>query len=513
MIYQNQRHLKRNIYIFLILCFLALTVADARGSQFVDVIPDLTKSVVNISCKERANGQGSEESDFGGRSDEVKELFESADNKRNTPLGSGFIIDKTGYILTSYHVVTGTKEVIVTLHDEKEFKAKVVGHDEKLDIALLKIDGDTSFTPINFGNSDGAKVGEWVLSIGNPYGLGGTVTKGIISCRARNISSKFKNIMGDGLIDYIQTDAPINRGNSGSPLFTLDGKVIGMITAIFSETGFSSGLNFAIPSNVLQKAIKQLRVFGKMRRGWIGVSVELLEADVAESLGLEKINGVTVTKVLPQSPSSRGGLQQGDIIIAINDVAIKSENHLSKIIADAPIGSVVPIRIKRNSQEITLSIMVGYREDEAELGDVFIGRSSDVRGKDIYSAGLSLADFTPQLRNMLAVPDEIKGVVILNIMGDSDAADKDIRQGDVIVKVDQYPISSIADFVSKLMYASQNKDKVALLIFRDGTYLYRAITLRKIPEKTISNQPNNDVVKPKTSDDEPSEKLDIKTGR
>ncbi|MDR1365584.1 MAG: trypsin-like peptidase domain-containing protein [Holosporales bacterium] len=465
-------------------------VSEAQAADFVNVIPKLLISVVNISAKGKLDHQSNELSDVDYRSDGIKELFEFVDSKRNTPLGSGFIVDSTGYIVTNYHVVEGVKEVIITLHDDKEFKAKIVGYDEKMDIALLKIEVDVPLTPVEFGDSNNVRVGEWVLSVGNPYGFPFTVTKGIVSFLARNISARCRGIIGDDIIDYIQTDAPINRGNSGSPLFTADGKAIGMVIAIFSDTGVNSGLNFAIPSNFLQKAIKQLKAFGKMRRGWIGVSVELLEADVAESLGLAKLRGVTVTKVTSGSPGAKAGLQQGDIIVTIGDTPINDESQLSKIVANSTIGKVLPIKVRRDSQEITLSIMVGYRDDSAEVGDNALEPSADVtKGKDIYSAGLSLTDVSVELRKAFDLPNTLNGAVIINTMRNSNAAEKDIRQGDVIVKIDQTSVNDVADFLTKLMNISHKKDKVALLIYRDGVYLYRAILLRKILNNSTNNEP------------------------
>jgi serine protease Do len=471
----------------------------AQTTDFVDVVPTLLKSVVNISAKGKIDNQHNESSEIDCRPDGIKELFEFVDNKRNTPLGSGFIIDSTGYIVTCYHVVEGIKEIIVTLYDDKELKAKVVGYDEKMDIALLQVETDVPLPPVDFGDSNNIRVGQWVLSVGNPYGFPFTVTKGIVSFLARNISLRSKGIIGDEIIDYIQTDAPINRGNSGSPLFTAEGKAVGMVIAILSETNVNSGLNFAIPSNILQKAIKQLRIFGKMRRGWIGVSVELLEADVAESLGLAKVRGVTVTKVTVGSPGAKAGIQQGDIILAIGESPINDEAQLSKIVANSPIGKVIPIRIRRDAQEITLSIMVGYREDNVELSDAFLEQGMDgIRGKDIYSAGLSLADVSTELKRAFDLPSTLTGAVIINIMRDSDAAEKDVRQGDVIVKIDQASVSNVADFLTRLMHISSKKDKVALLIYRDGVYLYRAISLRKIPN-SLASEVSEEIKTPKRS--------------
>jgi serine protease Do len=281
------------------------------------------------------------------------------------PLGSGFVVDTKGYILTNYHVVADVDEIFVIFHDGTEIKAYVVGKDKRSDVALLKVDTEKPLVSIEFGDSDAIRMGEWVFAIGNPFGLGGSVTVGVVSSKARDISARFKDA-GIGDVDYIQTDAVANRGGSGGPLFSVDGRVIGMMTAVFSEVCVNAGSNFAIPSNVLRKNIEQLRKFGKVKRGWLGVYVDPLSADVAESLGLGKSHGGTIVRIFPDSPAARAGLQLGDIIVAIENKPIADGNKLARQIADLPIGKIIPIKVVRNGRELTLNVTVGDRDESGD---------------------------------------------------------------------------------------------------------------------------------------------------
>ncbi|MDR1910520.1 MAG: Do family serine endopeptidase, partial [Holosporales bacterium] len=461
--------------------------------QFAAVVARVSPCVVNISTKQSSRNKPEVQYILPPGSSNLetilRDFFDNGGEhlRKTTLLGSGFVVNAAGYILTNYHVVADADDIFVTFHDDTEVKAYIVGKDRRSDVALLKVNVDKPLPVVVWGDSDATRVGEWVLAIGNPFGLGGSVTVGVISHKARNISARFKDA-GIGDVDYIQTDAAVNRGSSGGPLFSVDGCVIGMITAVFSETGVNAGLNFAIPSNVLRKHVEQLRRFGKIKRGWLGIYVDPLSADVAESLGLGKAHGGTIVRIFSDSPAVHAGLQLGDIIIAIDDKPIADGNRLSRLIADLPIGKVVPIRVVRNGKTLTLNVTIGDRDesgDDTEEG--FLKPVSEApKGKYIPALELSVDTISPELARLFEIPEEIKhGVVVTSIKKSSDAIEKDVRQGDLIIRVNQDPVSNVAEFERRIKAAKDVRASVALLVYRDGVSFYRALQFKEESKSTF----------------------------
>lgn len=436
---------------------------------FAQVVDKVIKSVVNISIKQN----------------------NSENQLIRDSLGSGVIVDSGGYIITNSHVIEGDGEqdISVVLYDGTELKARVIGRDSRADIALLKVDTRKKLLPIKWGDSDKAKVGNWVIAIGNPEGFGNTVTSGIISCRARDLSSKIQEIGGgNDLVDYIQIDASINSGNSGGPIFNTNGEVIGIVSISVTSTGSNVGLNFAMPSNCVKGAVDQLRKYGKMRRGWIGVQMDELEPDVAKSLGLADTVGSVVSRVIPDSPAFKAGFMQGDIVVEVNHKKV-SNHTLNRMIADTPAGSVVPVKIIRNGVEIALTVTVEYRDDDSidEANGYVITKNSS--GFLIKECGLYVENLTKNTASILEIPKNIKGVVIVRMSSDFKTVQrnepsqdtKEIRVGDLITRVNKTPIKDVNDFISCMDAIKKNaneQDKtLALLIYRGGLSFYKAVAI------------------------------------
>lgn len=444
---------------------------------FAPIVDKVIKSVVNISIKQN-----------------------NSDNQLiRESLGSGVIIDSAGYIITNSHVIDGDddeQDISVVLYDGTELKAKIIGRDSRADIALLKVDTKQKLIPIKWGDSDKAKVGNWVIAIGNPEGFGNTVTSGIISCRARDLSSKIQEIGGgNDLVDYIQIDASINSGNSGGPIFNTSGEVIGIVSISVTSTGSNVGLNFAMPSNCVKDAVKQLKKYGKMRRGWIGVQLDELDVEVSRSLGLRNTSGCVVSRVVPDSPAFKAGILQGDIVVTVNNKS--ASNHmLNRLVADMPAGSVMPIKIIRNGKELTLSITVEYQEDENfEENNGYVVLKNG-KGIAIKECGLYIENLTKNMATILEVPKNISGVVVIRMLpdfkqiqkSDNTSPDyKEIRVGDIITKVNQTPIRNTNDFVEyveKLKKESGDREKpLALLMYRSGMSFYKAILFNPSKKK------------------------------
>lgn len=379
-------------------------------------------------------------------------------------LGSGFIIDAGGYVVTNNHVVDGAREVTVTLDDGTLLPAQVVGHDEKTDLALLKVSSDTPLPYLAFGDSDKAAVGDWVVAVGNPFGLGGTVTTGIVSARGRNINAGPYD-------DFIQTDAAINRGNSGGPMFNAAGEVIGINTAIFSPSGGSVGIGFAIPSNLAKAVVAQLRDHGHVERGWLGVAVQQVTPELAAGLGRDKAEGALVAQVTPGSPADKAGLHQGDLILGFDGKPVHSMRDLTLRVAETKSGESVAVQVLRDGSERTVTVEIGRLKEE---------RVASAGGHRTESAaattvkGLALAPLTAAARERLGIGAEVKGVVVTRVDGDAP-----IQPGDVIEKVGDAVVASPAD-VSKHVHEAEKAGRkaVLLLVNRDGADTFVALPLR-----------------------------------
>ena len=384
-------------------------------------------------------------------------------------LGSGFIIDPAGYVVTNSHVVSEADEIFVTLHDGTKLPAKVVGVDAPTDIALLKVDSRKPLTASHWGDSDKTRIGDWVVAIGNPFGLGGTVTAGILSARARDIQQGPYD-------DYLQTDASINRGNSGGPLYDMNGDVIGINTAIYSPTGGSVGIGFAVPSTIARPVVEQLRERGQVRRGWLGVQVQRVTPDIAESLGMPDPKGALVTSVSPDGPAGQGGVRQGDIITRFNGKAIEQMRELPRVVAATEIGRKVPVDVLREGKPQTIDVTVGELEQQQQQVAA-AGSSgappatSQVESKTVL--GLTLAPLTPGLREAFSINADVNGIVVTEVGDSSPGNDRGIEAGDVIVEAAQEPVKTPEELDKRIEEArTEGRKTVLMLISRDGDLRY-----------------------------------------
>ncbi|MHB9879629.1 Do family serine endopeptidase [Pacificimonas sp. ICDLI1SI03] len=459
------------------------TPPGGAPNSFADLAARLQPAVVNVSTTQQVEvrrspfprlGPGSPLEELFRRFNEEQEDAEPETREANS-LGSGFIISPDGYVVTNNHVVTArtgddpVDTITVTLGDEREFEAKVIGRDPLSDLALLKVDGE-DLPYVRFGTSDSVRVGDWVVAIGNPFGLGGTVTAGIVSALHRNISA--------GQYDrFIQTDASINQGNSGGPMFDLSGNVIGINTAIFSPTGGNVGIGFAIPASQAQPIIEQLKTMGRVRRGYLGVSIQPINEELAEGLGLDDDNGEIVAAVEPDGPAAKAGIRQGDVIVKINDQRVTSENTLSFLVANSGINSTIPIELIRNGKRMELSATLTERPPENEIaanqsGEPEMSADENAPGSETArkSLGISLAELTPQIRQQLRIDDEVQGVVVAGVDRRSDAAQKGIGRGAVIVSINGRPTRTPADATAAVDAARKaGRNSVAMLIQPRGS--------------------------------------------
>lgn len=390
-----------------------------------------------------------------------------------TSLGSGFLISPDGYIVTNNHVVSGRNgtdpvdTITVTLSDKREYKARIVGRDTLADLALLKIDA-TGLPFVQFGDSTKARVGDWAIAIGNPFGLASTVTAGIVSALHRNIGSN------SAYDRYIQTDASINQGNSGGPLFDLDGNVIGINTVIFTPTGGNIGLGFAIPAEVAKPVIEQLRNGGRVRRGYMGVTIQPVTDDIAAGLGLPKNQGEIVAGVEAGGPAARAGIRQGDVIVSVAGKPVGDENTLQYLVSNQRIGATVPIEIVRNGKRQTINVTLAERPTEQALAAAAGGEDDEAADKPSSgdtatraSLGINLQALTPQIRRELRLPENVQGVVIANVSPASDAAAQGLRRGDVILSINQQPTTTPAQAAAAVAAArSAGRDTVLILAQR-----------------------------------------------
>jgi serine protease Do len=383
-------------------------------------------------------------------------------------LGSGFIIDPTGFIVTNNHVIAGADQISVTLNDGTTLPAKLIGRDEKTDLALLKVQPKKALPFAKFADSDTARIGDWVIAIGNPFGLGSTVTAGIVSARNRDIDAGPYD-------DFIQTDAPINRGNSGGPLFDMNGAVVGVNSAIYSPSGGSVGIAFSIPSNLVREVTAQLRQFGQARRGWIGVRIQAVTDDIAEGLGLPNTQGALIADVTPNGPAAKGGMQNGDFIMAFDGKAVSDSRALSRIVADTPINKTVNVDVLRKGKKQTLRLTV-LRLNEAPNAKP-AAAPLPKPGK-VTMLGLSMGLLDGPARAQYKIAGTVQGVVITDVADESPAAEKNIHPGDVIVQVQGVPVKTPQDVANLVGLARKaGKKVVAMLVARGNDMAFVAMTL------------------------------------
>ena len=474
--------------------------AQTTPSSFADLAEKLLPTVVNISSIQNAEEQSpSKQNPFGGQpsfpglpenhpfNDMFNDFFEQQaptpqpqNRMPASAMGSGFIIDKgKGLIITNNHVIKDADEIKVTLHNDTILSATLVGSDKKTDIAVLKVDfTGQNVTETSFGDSDIMRVGDWIVAIGNPFGLGGTVTAGIISARARDIQSGPYD-------DYIQTDASINHGNSGGPMFNLNGEVIGINTAIFSPTGGSVGIGFAIPSALAKPVINQLVDFGRTRRGWLGVRIQTVTEDIASSLGLTKPAGALVADVTKTGPAEAAKIQAGDVILAFDNKPVREMRNLPRIVAETNINTAVPVILWRNGKRVSVSVTIGELEKAEDSGilsasanDTINEEEDEDKGELIGKLGLTVMPLNDALRDEYALSADMNGLIITDIDSNSDAAKEGITTGDVITDINQKSVTS-PDDLKKEIKASllSGRNAVLLLINSQDNIQFVAVKL------------------------------------
>lgn len=467
--------------LFVLAVALSVQPAHARSApeSFADLAEKLLPAVVNISSSQVVRSSQRQEipqappgSPF---EDFFKEFFDRNQQegapRRASSLGSGFIIDKAGFVVTNNHVIAEADEITVILQDDTRYEATLVGRDPKTDLALLKIEVDRDLPFVEFGNSTVARVGDWVVAIGNPFGLGGTVTAGIISARQRDINQ--------GPYDsFLQTDASINRGNSGGPMFNMDGQVIGVNTAIFSPTGGSVGVGFSIPSSIVERVVTQLREFGRTKRGWLGVRIQSVTDEIAESLGLDKAAGALVADVTADGPAQKSNIEAGDVILKFDGKMVEQMRDLPRIVAETEIGKPVRVEVWRKNRRRTIDVVVGELAEErpvlASTGPR--GQAVEPEEAEIESLGVAVTAITEEMREQFNVPEDVQGVLVTGVTADSGAAEKGLRPGDVIVEVNQEEVSSPGQIAAKVSEAMENdRRSVLLLVNRNGDLRFVAV--------------------------------------
>ncbi|WP_333822706.1 DegQ family serine endoprotease [Pinisolibacter sp.] len=454
----------------------------AGPASVADLAESLLDSVVNISTSQTVAAErnipipkapeGSPFQDF------FDEFFKNQGKNGGAPrkiqsLGSGFVIGADGYIVTNNHVIDGADEITANFPDGTKLKAKLIGTDKKTDIALLKVEPTKPLKAVKFGDSDKARVGDWVMAIGNPFGFGGSVTVGIVSARNRDIhAGPYDN--------FIQTDAAINKGNSGGPLFDMYGDVIGINTAIVSPTGGSIGIGFAVPSKTASAVVAQLKEFGETRRGWLGVRIQGVTDDIAEGLGLKEPKGALVAGVTDKGPADKSGIQAGDVIVRFDGQEVPNVRELPRMVADTPISKKVQVVVLRKGKEVAIDVQLGRLEEGEKLAANEKPGKSDATKAAVTQkvAGLTLAPIDATLRAKFKIKDSVsKGLVVTDVDADSAAAEKRIAAGDVVLEVGQEEVKSVEDVTKRFEAAKKDGRKRALLLLSSAEGEMRFVTL------------------------------------
>jgi serine protease Do len=460
----------------------AAPISSDAGGGFADLVENLLPAVVNISTTQKiADPKDFPEMPQFPEGSPFEDFFEEFMERRGkgmeaipeASLGSGFVIDAAnGYVITNNHVIRDSDEIRVILQDDVSLDATLVGVDEKTDLAVLKVDPKKhKLTQVSFGESRGLRVGDWVVAIGNPFGLGGTVTAGIISARQRDIQAGPYD-------DFLQTDASINRGNSGGPMFNIKGDVIGINTAIFSPSGGSVGIGFAIPSDLAKPVIEQIIKYGRTRRGWLGVRVQGVTDEIAESLELPENKGALVASITPGGPSEKAGLQHGDIIISFNGQPIDSMRALPRLVAEAEINSEADLVFWRDGKEQTVKVKVGELEKAEEDGLLAVSPKTEAVGKEIEGLGMTAMPLTDDLRKEFGIPDTIEGVFVGGVSAGQEAEKKGLVEGDVIVEINQQPVATPESMIEIVETTKKaGRTSILLLVNRGGDVQFIALKL------------------------------------
>lgn len=455
--------------LFALLFVMAQAIAaQARPESLAPLAEKISPSVVNITTSTVIEGrtgpqgivpEGSPFEDF-FREFQDRNRGDNGDRpRRSAALGSGFVISEDGYVVTNNHVIEGADEILIEFFSGEELPAKVIGTDPNTDIALLKVEAESPLSFVKFGDSDTARVGDWVIAMGNPLGQGFSVSAGIVSARNRALSGTYD--------DYIQTDAAINRGNSGGPLFNMDGEVIGVNTAILSPNGGSIGIGFSMASNVVTRVVDQLKEFGETRRGWLGVRIQDLTEDLAESMGLENTAGALISDV-PEGPAKEAGLKAGDVILSFDGVDVEDTRGLVRQVGNAAVGKTVRVLVFRDGGTQTIKVTLGRREDAERPQPAAMEKPGDegVTEKDVL--GLTLRVLDGELRTELGLGDDAEGLVVLSVDETAEAFEKGLRAGDLITEAGQEKVTSLAEFDDRIEQAREAGRKSLLLLVRRG---------------------------------------------
>ncbi len=454
---------------------LPSAMARQPGESFADLAEASLPAVVNISTTQTMTPQERPELPPGTPfEDFFKDFFDrnrdGEQPQQASSLGSGFVIDASGVVITNNHVIADADEIIVRFQDDTELTATVLGRDPKTDLAVLKVNSPKPLAALKLGDSDGSRVGDWVIAIGNPFGLGGSVSAGIISARARDIRSGPYD-------DYLQTDAAINKGNSGGPLLNMAGEVIGVNSAIFSPTGGSVGIGFAVPTALAAPVIDQLRRFGETKRGWLGVHIQTVTEEIAKSLRLDRARGALVASVATGGPAEAGGIQDKDVILKFNGKEIDKVRQLPRLVAESEVGAKVPVVVWRDGREKTVAVVLARLDETAAPAEAEAPSKAPV---DIPSLGLAILPLTDDMRSQRKIANDVHGVMIVAVEENGPAAEKDVRAGDVIVEVNQDPVASPADVEREIAAAVTAKRKsVLMLLNREGELRFVAIKPNK----------------------------------
>ncbi len=449
-----------------------------RPESFANLVKAVQPAVVNIATTARAEAAVIPEFRFPEGSPferYFRDFFghgfpgqpEMGPGPKARALGSGFIIDPDGYVVTNNHVIDRAEEITITVNGGDHYPAKIIGRDPKTDLAVLKIDADRPLPYVEFGDSDTAQVGDWVIAVGNPFGLGGSVSAGIISARGRDIQS-------GPFDDYLQIDAPINRGNSGGPLFDRDGKVIGINTAIFSPSGGNVGIGFAIPSTMAKTIVEQLKESGQVQRGFLGVQIQEVTEEIAQSLDLDEAKGALIASVEPNGPAEEAGLKTGDLILEFNGQKVERLKDLPRLVAAAKAGEKAEVRVLRDGKERSVKVQVGRMPGD----DMTAMKSPESKNSDQAKLGVTLAPLTAEYRQRLRLPDDAEGVVIVDVERGSPAAREGLRAGDVIKRVGNKKVATPEEVIEALKGQAKRK-AVLLLISRQGNDRFIAVPLDK----------------------------------
>ncbi|MDA7832156.1 Do family serine endopeptidase [Candidatus Pelagibacter sp.] len=467
--------IKKLFIILFVISFASQVLAKDAPASFADLAEKLMPSVVNISTTTtvvtNANPFPGFEFPPGSPFADMFKEFGTPQTRKSAALGSGFIIDEKGIIITNNHVIQDAEDIVVRVGGDKEYKATIIGQDPLSDIAVLQIDSKEKFIPVSFGDSDKARIGDWVMAIGNPFGLGGTVTAGIISARNRSIGlSRYE--------DYIQTDASINSGNSGGPLFDMNGDVIGINTAILGKGG-SIGIGFSIPSNSAKKVVSQLIEFGETKRGWLGVRIQVVSKEIAEVEKLDEPRGALVASVAEKSPSDKAGIKAGDIILEFNGTKINEMKELPIIVAQTEVGKIIDVKIWRNKKEITKKIKlgrletsedfkVGKKETKDEVPEI-----SEVKSLKIIVRPLNDKDIKQR-----KLPNQVTGLVITSIGKNSPLKNTTLAINDIIVEAQKKKIKSIKDLDDIVNKTLKSNQKTILIVIYNNQNQRRYIGVK-----------------------------------